>query len=184
MGRLKIIEMKQVLPLLLMLLLVVSCGSRNKVVEKKSEKRTASSSLRPLYSEYDGRNTYFVKNVLKDAQDYLGTPYKYAGLTAEGMDCSGLVYTVFGANDKDLPRRSSDMAQQGKFVEVKEIRPGDLLFFATSGGTRISHVGIVNEIKDRGEITFIHSSTSKGVIISSLNEKYWNNAFIQAQRIN
>lgn len=144
----------------------------------------SSAGLRPLYSDFDGRNSFFVKKILKDADEYLGTPYKYAGLSKDGMDCSGLVYTVFSSNDKDLPRRSMDMAQKGKFVEVKEIRPGDLLFFATSGGTRISHVGIVNEIKDRGEITFIHSSTSKGVIISSLNEKYWNKAFIQAQRIN
>ena len=57
------------------------------------------------------------------------------------------------------------------------------MFFATNGNGAVSHVGIVKEIKNRGEITFIHASTSKGVIVSSLNEKYWNKAFLFAKRV-
>ncbi|WP_435524963.1 C40 family peptidase [Chryseobacterium indoltheticum] len=66
---------------------------------------------------------------------------------------------------------------------LKTVKPGDLLFFATSGGSRVSHVGIVYTIENDGEIKFIHASTSKGVIISSLNEKYWNKAYLHAQRV-
>jgi len=82
-----------------------------------------------------------------------------------------------------MPRRSSDQALQGKKIEIWEAKPGDLLFFATNGNGVVSHVGIVKEIKNRGEITFIHASTSKGVIVSSLNEKYWNKAFLFAKRV-
>ena len=63
------------------------------------------------------------------------------------------------------------------------MKPGDLLFFATAGGSRVSHVGIVHDIGNDGEVKFIHASTSKGVIISSLNENYWNKAYLHAQRV-
>ena len=61
--------------------------------------------------------------------------------------------------------------------------PFYLLFFATSRGSRVSHVGIVHDVKGSGEVTFIHASTSKGVIISSIKEKYWNNAYLHATRV-
>ena len=68
-------------------------------------------------------------------------------------------------------------------IEIKNTKPGDLIFFATSGGTKVSHVGIVHDIGNDGEVKFIHASTSKGVIISSLNEKYWNKAYLFARRV-
>jgi lipoprotein Spr len=67
-------------------------------------------------------------------------------------------------------------------VERANIEKGDLLFFNTSG-SRISHVGIVHDITPEGEIKFIHASTSKGVIVSSLNERYWGARYRFAKRI-
>ena len=94
-----------------------------------------------------------------------------------------MVITVFSENNYKLPRRSEDQAKEGKKIEIQEVKPGDLLFFATSGAAKVNHVGIVNEISSRGEVTFIHASTSKGVIISSLNDAYWNKAFLFARRV-
>ena len=113
----------------------------------------------------------------------MGAPYKYAGNTSSGFDCSGLVSKVFDENNLKFPRRSEDQSKKGKEISIKEAKPGDLVFFATSGGTRVSHVGIVHDIGNKGEVTFIHSSTSKGVIISSLNERYWNKAYLFARRV-
>ena len=94
-----------------------------------------------------------------------------------------MVITVFDAQDVKLPRRSAEQATKGKKIDVSDAKPGDLLFFSTAKSGEISHVGIVREIKNKGEITFIHASTTKGVIISSLNEKYWNKAFLFARRV-
>lgn len=160
---------------------MASCSSRKSVVT--APKHTNTVDLRNLTSKFEGQNSYQVKNILNDAEEFLGSPYKLGGATKSGLDCSGLVITVYNENKIKLPRRSQDQALQGKKIETWEIKPGDLLFFATNGNNTVSHVGIVKEIKYKGEITFIHASTSKGVIISSLNEKYWNKAFLFAKRV-
>lgn len=165
---------------------IISCGSaKNVSSSKKSPSKTVAKSenLRKLDSSFDGKISSSIKSLLKDAESYLGTPYKFGGNTSSGFDCSGFTVKVFQDNNFSLPRRSSDQADAGKSIDIKTVKPGDLLFFATSGGSRVSHVGIVHTIENDGEIKFIHASTSKGVIISSLNEKYWNKAYLHAQRV-
>ena len=165
---------------------LMSCGSSKKVVVKRTAptKTVAkTASLKTLESNYSGKNSNLVSELLSDAQKYLGAPYKYAGNTSTGFDCSGLVVKVFDENNLQLPRRSEDQSNKGVPVKIKEAKPGDLVFFATSGGSKVTHVGIVHDIGRDGEVKFIHSSTSKGVIISSLNEKYWNNAYLFARRV-
>lgn len=177
--------MKRILMLMFSALIVISCGTSSKVVKRTIPTKTVSKSagLKTLESNYSGKNSNVVSELLKDAQKYLGAPYKYAGNTSSGFDCSGLVLKVFDENNTKLPRRSEDQSNQGKPINIKEVKPGDLVFFATSGGSRVTHVGIVHDIGNNGEIKFIHSSTSKGVIVSSLNEKYWNNAYLFARRV-
>lgn len=165
---------------------IISCGSaKNVSSSKKSPSKTIAKSenLRKLDSSFEGKISGSIKSLLKDAESYLGTPYKFGGNTSSGFDCSGFTVKVFQDNNFSLPRRSSDQADAGKSIDIKTVKPGDLLFFATSGGSRVSHVGIVHTIENDGEIKFIHASTSKGVIISSLNEKYWNKAYLHAQRV-
>ncbi|MFC0425972.1 NlpC/P60 family protein [Chryseobacterium scophthalmum] len=165
---------------------IVSCGSSKNVSSSKkspSKNIAKSENLRKLDSSFDGKVSGSIKSLLKDAETYLGTPYKFGGNTSSGFDCSGFTVKVFQDNNFSLPRRSSDQADAGKSIDIKTVKPGDLLFFATSGGSRVSHVGIVHTIENDGEIKFIHASTSKGVIISSLNEKYWNKAYLHAQRV-
>jgi cell wall-associated NlpC family hydrolase len=177
--------MKKFLMLTFSALVIISCGSSKKVVKREMPTKTVTkaANLKVLESNYSGKNSAVVNDLLKDAQKYLGAPYKYAGNTSSGFDCSGLVTKVFDENNTQLPRRSEDQSNQGKPISINEAKPGDLVFFATSGGSRVSHVGIVHDIGNDGEVKFIHSSTSKGVIISSLNEKYWNNAYLFARRV-
>jgi cell wall-associated NlpC family hydrolase len=166
--------------------IIVSCGSsKNVSSSKKTPSKTVSKAenLRKLDSSFDGKVSGSIKSLLKDAETYLGTPYKFGGNSSSGFDCSGFTVKVFQDNNFSLPRRSSDQADSGKSIDIKTVKPGDLLFFATGGGSRVSHVGIVHTIENDGEIKFIHASTSKGVIISSLNEKYWNKAYLHAQRV-
>lgn len=122
------------------------------------------------------------KLLLDTAFSYLGTPYKHAGVTRKGMDCSGFVSTTFKAIDVPLSRSSQEMATQGKRIKLKNVRVGDLLFFKTLRHNRISHVGMVVDVQD-GEIKFIHASSKRGVVISSLSENYYKKAFRMAKRV-
>lgn len=121
--------------------------------------------------------------IVEFAREYEGTRYKYGGTDKRGMDCSGLVYISFLEEGIPLPRTSRDMSLLGQRLYLEEVSVGDLLFFETNKNRKvINHVGLVVEVNNNG-IYFIHSSTSRGVIITSLSEAYWNNNFVMARRV-
>ncbi len=123
-----------------------------------------------------------IDNILTEAQTYLGTPYRYGGMTRKGIDCSAFVLSVFGAAaGLTLPRVAASQSQEGEAIDKENLQKGDLIFF--SHGKRISHVGIVESVTEEGEIKFIHAATSKGVMISSLNDSYWGPKFRFAKRV-
>lgn len=123
-----------------------------------------------------------IDELLAEADSYLGTPYRYGGMTRRGIDCSAFVLSVFGSTlGMQLPRVAASQAQQGERVSREEIQKGDLVFF--SQGSRISHVGIVHSVSDEGQIKFIHAATSRGVMVSSLTDSYWGPKFRFAKRI-
>lgn len=133
--------------------------------------------------EKEMKKSNLIDGILKEADSYIGTRYRLGGMTRSGIDCSAFVLSVFGATTNiNLPRVSSAQAQEGEKIDRANLEKGDLLFFNTSG-SRISHVGIVHDITPEGEIKFIHASTSKGVIVSSLNERYWGARYRFAKRI-
>jgi len=115
--------------------------------------------------------------------EFKGVRYRGGGTTKAGMDCSGMVYASFKLFDITLPRSSHEMTKATKEVKLSEVKKGDLLFFRNSHNRKtINHVGIVTEVTPEGEVLFIHSSTSSGVIISSMNEAYHSRTFVQAGR--
>ncbi len=131
----------------------------------------------------DTENTsYFVKQLINAAKENLGANYKSGGTTKDGFDCSGFMFATFSNLDVHLPRSSHEMSEIGIKLERNEIQKGDLIFFKTNGKRRINHVGLVIEANSE-EIKFIHSATSKGVIISSTKEPYYNRTYTQANRI-
>jgi len=136
---------------------------------------TASASEKPK----DKR----IYNITSTALKYEGTKYKFGGTTEKGMDCSGLVFTSFLEEDIELPRTSRAMSLEGERLSLVDVNIGDLLFFETNKNRKvINHVGLVVEIQP-GHILFIHSSSSKGVIISSLADNYWFDHFVMARRV-
>jgi len=119
--------------------------------------------------------------IISNAKQYLGANYRWGGTSANtGFDCSGFVYTVYKSVGITLNRSSRDQIKNGTIIARSELKPGDLVFFATSGGSRISHVGIYI-----GNDEFIHSSSSnrRGVVISSLSESYYNRTYVNACRV-
>ncbi len=108
-----------------------------------------------------------------------GTPYRYGGLSRGGVDCSGFVYLTFRDKfDMQLPRSTLDQTDIGTRINKDDLLPGDLVFFKTGSGENGLHVGIYDT-----DNTFIHASTSQGVIRSSLDNVYWRKVFWQARRI-
>lgn len=164
---------------------ITSCGSSRSRVITTKEKYRETEKVAPHYdrnTEAEPENRTALK-VVRTAKKFEGTRYKYGGTDKKGMDCSGLIYVSFQEEGISLPRTSRDMSLQGKRLYLKEVNVGDLLFFETNKNRKvINHVGLVVEIKDDG-IYFIHSSTSRGVIISSLSESYWYKNFVMARRI-
>lgn len=125
----------------------------------------------------------FVSQILTEAESYLGVPYRFGGTTRKGIDCSAFVQSVFQMFDHQLPRVSAAQAQEGRVVSKDELRAGDLVFFSQSKNGRVSHVGIVHNVSDEGEVEFIHASTSQGVTVTPLSSNYWSKRFLYAKRI-
>lgn len=117
--------------------------------------------------------------IVMTARNYIGIPYKWGGESAdEGFDCSGLTMTVYQLNGLDLPRTSRQQWRVGTPVARDDLQKGDLLFFATSGGRRISHVGIY-----AGEGKFIHApGRGKSIRLAALSKTYYRKRFMGARR--
>jgi cell wall-associated NlpC family hydrolase len=111
------------------------------------------------------------------ARSYLGTPYVWGGTSHGGIDCSGLTLMTYAENEVRIPRVSRD--QWGAGRASSKLREGDLVFFNTLG-TGVSHVGMV---VDAEKGLFIQSSSSRGVIISPLEGKYYRTRYLGARRI-
>lgn len=174
----------------LLLLCLIGCKSKQKSVSVRGSKphievpgEQSNARDNTKNERKDRKGSKKSSAIIKTAMKYNGTPYRYGGTTKRGMDCSGLIYVSFKENGIPLERVSSQMAKQGEKIKLKEVEKGDLLFFTTSKNRRrINHVGLVVSARG-GDIQFIHSTTSRGVLVSSLSEGYWNYAFNHARRI-
>lgn len=118
-----------------------------------------------------------VRQALLDQHErWVGTPYRLGGTTGRGVDCSALVQNIFSASfHYDLPRTTGEQVELGEAIERSQLQAGDLVFFKPPGPYR--HVGIY-----LGEGLFLHASTSQGVMISELDNQYWQRYYWQARR--
>ncbi|MER2138815.1 MAG: NlpC/P60 family protein [Succiniclasticum sp.] len=115
--------------------------------------------------------------ILKTAAQYKGVPYVFGGTTPAGFDCSGYVQYVFAKNGIRLTRTADTQALEGKFVSKKNLKPGDLVFFTTYE-PGASHVGIY-----AGNQKFWNATSSRGIMLSDLNDSYWGPRYYTARRI-
>ncbi len=119
-----------------------------------------------------------------EVKEYLGTPYRRGGTSKKGMDCSGFARTVYDQLlGLDLPHSSGDQFHSSELqkIDTRELQAGDLVFFAGQGKKkkqkRINHVGVY-----LSDGQFIHASSSEGIIVSNLDEVYWNKRFVGSKR--
>lgn len=120
------------------------------------------------------------RSVVDAAHQWLGTTYRYGGETRKGVDCSALVMNVYRESlGIKIPRTTAEQRRYAANVPRKELQPGDLIFFSsTKKRNGISHVGLYI-----GNDRFIHASSSRGVVVSRLSEKYFVSHYHSSGRI-
>ncbi len=113
--------------------------------------------------------------LVKTARRFIGIPYRWGGTTAEnGFDCSGLTMVCYRLNGLNLPRVSRNQFKAGRWVPKAKLQPGDLVFFATKGGKRITHVGMYI-----GGGNFIHAPrTGKDVRIEKMSNTFFTKTYM------
>jgi len=127
-----------------------------------------------LYGEATVRN-----EIVETAEGFIGLPYQWGGSSVEeGFDCSGLTMAVYQLNGLNLPRSSRDQYAVGASIEKTDLAKGDLVFFATKGREKVSHVGVY-----AGDGRFIHApGKGKTIRVDSLADKYYVARYLGARK--
>ena len=154
---------------ILLVLLIVSCGGNKKVTSTKKNNYIVdkyANILKTSKSEIKNIKLYsFIDN-------WYGTKYKYGGMSKNGVDCSGFTNVLYkSVYGKQLPRSTKQIVKTTNKVRKGNLKEGDLVFFNISK-KKNSHVGVY--LKNN---RFVHASTSKGVMISSLENPYYKKTF-------
>ena len=167
--------------------MVTSCSRRawteaspviteNPAVRKQLNEFMEAGAEKPL----DTRSVT-ADEIINTARKYLGVPHCMGGKSMKCIDCSGLLAVVFASHGVQLPHNSEEQARYGKIIGEREsLKKGDLVFFIRTYSTSrfITHSGIY-----LGDNKFIHTSTSLGVTITSLDDPWWNERYLFATRV-
>lgn len=162
--------------LLVIVLFTYSCRHKKDLAKTHTKE---SNDPNPL-KEKLGLSSREIKDskLYRFVDDWYGTPYKYGGCVKTGVDCSCFTNILFeSVYGRKTPRSAGEISKECERIKLEKIKQGDLVFFITNGKS-ISHVGVY--LRDN---KFVHASTSKGVIISDLNETYYKKYFHSAGRL-
>jgi len=163
---------------ILLLLALSACHSSQSASYGNVDFRQLARAAIQLGFDIDENDNW---QLMTASAQWLGTPYRYGGNTRSGVDCSGLTKAIYAdVFHRQLHRRSIEQYQKdARPVHRSSLQSGDLVFFAPGGNPRnINHVGIY--LKDG---RFIHASTSRGVIVSRLDENYYVRNWVAGGRV-
>lgn len=159
-------------------------NSNSEIAPSYTRKQLMEEQQVPTYSIFNISENFRKMTARSESlytfiEDWLGTPYRLGGTTRRGIDCSAFMQEVFAAVYKyRIPRTSRDQYAIAKKINSKEeLREGDLVFFKIRS-KQISHVGIY-----LADGKFAHASSSRGVVISSLDEEYWRRYYVGGGRV-
>lgn len=168
-------------------LFIISCTkhvyreSSFRNINSHSENRKLNEFMNSGTEKKINTHNATAEDIIVTAREYLGVPHCMGGTTKKCIDCSGLVLTVFAKHGINMPHSSEEQAKYGKIIPgTEKLIKGDLVFFVRSYRTKdlITHTGIYI-----GNNNFIHTSTKKGVTITSLNDPWWKEKFIFGTRV-
>ncbi len=156
--------------------LLTSCHSSKHLAQLKNQREQLSKKFGIELNKRDNIQLY------TEAAKWLGTPYRYGGNSKRGVDCSGLIVQIYKqVYQKELHRTTQQIVDKNcRKVGKSNLQEGQLVFFNTSTKKRkgVNHVGLF--LKDG---YFIHTSSSKGVMVNQLKEKYYKDTWKQGGRV-
>lgn len=126
-----------------------------------------------------------IDTLVSNGTELLGTPYRYAGNSEKGIDCSGLIHYIFDSMGAEVARNSRDLSKLGEEIPMDEVSKGDLVFFKgrNSNSKTVGHVAIVVE-GSGDEMVFLHASSSRGVVIDKISDTtYFKKRLLFAKRL-
>ncbi len=159
-----------------LLLFFVACKHQQKIVTKEKTD-TVSNVLKKKYAEKLAVSEAIIANqkLYQFIDEWYAVPYKYAGKTKAGIDCSGFASALYlSVYEKTISSSTKALLAETKKIDESKLKEGDLVFFKIESKT-VSHVGVYLQNNK-----FVHASTKRGVIISDLNEPYYKKYFLSA----
>lgn len=168
--------LSEIILLAAVLLLATGCSSSRKV----SRGSDGAVSVRQAAADAAGRAPESVRPLVEEAYRWIGTPYSYGGKTRSGTDCSGFLQSIYrNALGISIPRSTREQSDFCANIKAERLEPGDLVFFNSNGRKgKVSHVGLYV-----GDGKIVHASSSRGVIESSLSEKYYTKHYNHSGRV-
>ena len=157
-------------------LLSIICISLVFSTSQCSISRSVSSTPKDISTKKLSR-----QNIVSFAKKQQGSPYKYAGRSPRGFDCSGFTHYVYDAFDINLTPVSRVQETEGRKVLLKNAQPGDLIFFRKTNLGSVFHVALVVN-NDADGISVVHSTSSRGVIVENISKSsYWKHKISSAR---
>ena len=147
------------------------------VITKINELQEKNQRLLISGTSSEIRTVKLQNALLKSFENWKGTKYSFGGDSSRGIDCSALTRRVYReVFSFELPRVTKDQIKVGRHVSRNNLKPGDILYFRPDG--KYNHTAVY-----LGNSLFINASSSKGVILSSLEHSYWSKYFVHGVRV-
>ena len=167
---------KNILLLIISAFFFIACSSKNNIANNTDLNYPSASLQNTILKNLKEENS-INKNFAKFYKEWRGVKYKFGGNSKRGIDCSAFIQKAYKQTlNINIPRTTLQQSKKGKNIRKSQLKSGDLVFFKTGKNSR--HVGIYTE---NGK--FMHASTKKGVIISRLDNVYFNKHYWKAQRV-
>jgi hypothetical protein len=160
---------------------LIGCAPSIRYVRESAQPKITSDGKYLVPRNWDYRKNYKVpqSRLVEITNSWLGTPYRFAGFSRKGIDCSGFVCKVFQElTHAKLPHQSRKLRAMGTPVSLRNARAGDLVFFRGGLFNSVNHVGIY-----LGNNRFVHAATKKGVSFATLDQEYYKKWFVDVRRI-
>ncbi len=160
---------------------ILSCLLCSSCILFKPASSVTNTETRSSKSNSNASSSY--SEVLQLAESLKGVPYKYGGTTKRGFDCSGFTSYVYERNAVEIPRTSRAQEDFMDRVSIKQLQPGDFVFFRPNKIGNVFHVALVVN-NDRSGLTVIHATSSRGVVKENISQSsYWTKKYWTGGRL-